>query len=113
MIWAEEWTKEGKKIDWQRLMPPRGFKVLPRRWVVERAFSCLDQNRRMSLGTTKGCAPPPKRYFVVLNGYTGSWMLWLLRRPRACKFGRRGVRGCYIWVCRALDRRPRCPLENW
>jgi putative transposase len=48
MIWAEEWAKEGKKVDWQRLMPPRGFKVLPRRWVVERTFSWLDQNRRMS-----------------------------------------------------------------
>jgi putative transposase len=22
--WAEEWTKEGKKVDWQRLMPTRG-----------------------------------------------------------------------------------------
>src|ERR687894_435344 len=44
MIWAEEWAKEGKKVDWQRLMPPRGFKVLPRRWVVERTFSWLSQN---------------------------------------------------------------------
>jgi putative transposase len=48
-IWAREWAKaEGKKVDWQRLMPPRGFKVLPRRWVVERTFSWLSQNRRMS-----------------------------------------------------------------
>jgi putative transposase len=61
MIWAEEWAKEGKKVDWQRLMPPRGFKVLPRRWVVERTFSWLDQNRRMSLGTTSGCVQPVKR----------------------------------------------------
>ena len=35
-------TKEGTKVDWQRLMLQRGFKVLPRRW-VERTFSCLDQ----------------------------------------------------------------------
>ena len=36
-IWAqEEW---GKKVDWQRLMPPRGYVALPRRWVVERTFS--------------------------------------------------------------------------
>jgi putative transposase len=46
--WAEEWAKEGKGIDWQRLMPSRGFKVLPSRWVVERTFSWLGQNRRMS-----------------------------------------------------------------
>jgi putative transposase len=30
-IWAEEWAKEGNRVNWQRLMPPRGFKVLPRR----------------------------------------------------------------------------------
>jgi putative transposase len=30
MIWAEEWAKEGKKLDWQKLMPKRGFVVLPR-----------------------------------------------------------------------------------
>ncbi len=37
--WAEEWAKEGRKVDWQRLMPPRGFVALARRWVVERTFS--------------------------------------------------------------------------
>jgi putative transposase len=47
-LWAAEWAKEGKEVDWQRLMPPKGFKVLPRRWVVERTFSWLGQNRRMS-----------------------------------------------------------------
>ncbi len=24
-LWAQQWAKEGKKMDWQRLMPPRGF----------------------------------------------------------------------------------------
>ncbi len=48
MIWAEEWAKEGKEIDWQKLLPRRGFEVLPRRWVVERTFSWLGQSRRMS-----------------------------------------------------------------
>jgi hypothetical protein len=23
--WAEEWAKEGVEVDWQRLMPPKGF----------------------------------------------------------------------------------------
>src|SRR5215204_5627459 len=27
--WAEEWAKEGIEVDWQRLMPPKGFQVLP------------------------------------------------------------------------------------
>jgi putative transposase len=48
MAWAEEWTKEGVKVDWEQLLPPKGFQVLPRRWVVERTFSWTDQNRRMS-----------------------------------------------------------------
>jgi transposase len=47
-LWAAEWTKEGQEVNWQKLMPPRGFQVLPRRWVVERTFSWIDQNRRMS-----------------------------------------------------------------
>ena len=46
--WAEELAKEGKEVDWQRLMPPRGFRVLPRRWVVERTFAWISHNRRMS-----------------------------------------------------------------
>jgi putative transposase len=29
-------------------MPPRGFQVLPRRWVVERTIAWIDRNRRMS-----------------------------------------------------------------
>jgi len=48
MAWAKEWAKEGVKVEWQKLLPPQGFVVLPRRWVVERTFSWLSQNRRMS-----------------------------------------------------------------
>ena len=54
--WAEEWAKEGETVDWQRLMPPKGFQVLPRRWVVERTFSWLSQNRRMSKDYERLCA---------------------------------------------------------
>jgi putative transposase len=36
------------RVDWQKLLPPQGFVVLPRRWVVERTFSWISQNRRMS-----------------------------------------------------------------
>ncbi len=48
MAWAREWAKEGVALDWQKLLPPQGFVVLPRRWVVERTSSWIDQNRRMS-----------------------------------------------------------------
>ncbi len=56
-VWAEEWAKaEGKKLDWQKFMPPRGYVALPRRWVVERTFSWLGQNRRMSKDYERLCA---------------------------------------------------------
>jgi transposase len=41
----------GETPDWEKLedlLPKPGFKVLPRRWVVERTFPWIDQNRRMS-----------------------------------------------------------------
>jgi putative transposase len=60
-IWAQEWAKEGTKVDWERLMPPRGFQVLPRRWVVERTFSWISQNRRMSKDYVSSCAPAARR----------------------------------------------------
>jgi putative transposase len=47
-VWAREWAKEGKEVDWQRLMASRGFRVLPRRWVVERTFAWISHNRRMT-----------------------------------------------------------------
>jgi putative transposase len=47
-LWAAEWAKEGGNVDWHKLVPPQGFRVLPRRWVAERTFSWIDHNRRMS-----------------------------------------------------------------
>ena len=54
--WAQEWAKEGKEVDWQRLMPPKGFQVLPRRWVVERTFAWISHNRRMAKDYERLCA---------------------------------------------------------
>jgi len=46
--WVREWAKDGVTIDPEKLSWPRRFGDLPRRWVVERTFSWLSQNRRMS-----------------------------------------------------------------
>jgi putative transposase len=55
-IWVREWAKEGEKADWQKLMPPKGFQVLPRRWVVERTFAWISHNRRMAKDYERLCA---------------------------------------------------------
>jgi putative transposase len=56
MRWAREWAKEGVAVDWRKLLPPEGFVVLPRRWVVERTLSWIEKNRRMSKDYERLCA---------------------------------------------------------
>ena len=56
MAWAEQWRTEGVMVDWEKLLPPRGFVVLPRRWVVERSFAWIGHNRRMSKDYERLCA---------------------------------------------------------
>jgi transposase len=48
-------------VDWQKLMPPKGYLVLPRRWVVERTLSWIDQQRRMSKDYARGFERAAKR----------------------------------------------------
>jgi putative transposase len=49
MRWMRECAKEGVELDPKKLLPPEGPRpFLPRRWVVERTFSWLGQNRRLS-----------------------------------------------------------------
>jgi putative transposase len=55
-IWAEEWAKEDREIDWQKLPRRRGFELLPQRWVAERIFSWLSQNRHTSKDCERLCA---------------------------------------------------------
>lgn len=47
--WVREWNEEGAPMDLEKFMPekcPRPF--LPIRWIVERTFSWLSQDRRLS-----------------------------------------------------------------
>jgi len=65
MAWAREWAKEGVKVDWEHLLPPKGFVVLPRRWVVERTIAWIEQQRRMSLWTTRGYVRVARRWCTL------------------------------------------------
>ena len=67
MAWAREWAKEGVTVDWQKLLPPQGFVVLPRRWVVGRTFSWIDQNRRMSKDYERLAATSEAFVYVAMS----------------------------------------------
>jgi putative transposase len=55
MAWATELAKEGMKVDLQKPIAPRGFQILPRRWVVERTIAWISHNRRMSKDYERLC----------------------------------------------------------
>src|SRR5215203_4817368 len=47
--WVREFNKEGVPIDLDKLLAGQGPRpFLPKRWIVERTFSWLSQNRRLS-----------------------------------------------------------------
>ena len=64
--WAAEWQREGKRVDWHKLLPPRGFVVLPRRWVVERTIAWIDQNRRLSKDYERTCASSESLVYAAM-----------------------------------------------
>jgi putative transposase len=66
-LWAQQWAKEGKEVNWQRLMAPRGFRVLPRRWVVERTLAWICHNRRMAKDYERLCATGEAFDYVAMS----------------------------------------------
>ena len=49
LAWVRELNKEGVPVDPKKFMPQKGPRpFLPKRWIVERTFAWLGQNRRMS-----------------------------------------------------------------
>jgi hypothetical protein len=47
--WVREFNRERVPLDTKKFMPQKGRRpFLPKRWIVERTFSWLRQNRRMS-----------------------------------------------------------------
>jgi putative transposase len=54
-------------VDWQKLLPPRGFVVLPRRWVVERTIAWIEHNRRMSKDYERLAATSEAFIYVAMS----------------------------------------------
>jgi putative transposase len=49
MAWVKELNKEGVLVDPKKFMPEKGPRpFLAKRWIVERTFAWLGQNRRLS-----------------------------------------------------------------
>jgi putative transposase len=61
------WARPGAVIDWSKIMPPPGFRVLPRRWVVERTFSGFGQSRRLSKDYERLTATGEAIIYIVMT----------------------------------------------
>jgi putative transposase len=55
-IWAREWFREGRDMDFSKLPKRPSFENLPRRWVAERTFTWISCNRRMGKDHERLCA---------------------------------------------------------
>jgi putative transposase len=55
-IWAREWFREGRWMDFGKLPKRPAFERLPRRWVAERTFAWISHNRRMSKDYERLCS---------------------------------------------------------
>ena len=61
------WAPEGVVIDWSKILPPVGFRVLPRRWVVERTFSWCGQSRRLSKDYERLCETSEVLLYIAMS----------------------------------------------
>ena len=61
------WAPKDAIIDWEKLLPPPGFRVLPKRWIVERTISWLDQNRRLSKESERLCSTSEAFIYLTMT----------------------------------------------
>jgi putative transposase len=61
------WAPADAVIDWAAILPPPGFQVLPRRWVVERTFAWLGQSRRLSKDYERLCATSETLIYLAMT----------------------------------------------
>jgi putative transposase len=55
-----------EQIDWSKYLPPPGFRVLPRRWVVERTFAWQGQQRRLSKDYERLCSTSETLIYLAM-----------------------------------------------
>jgi putative transposase len=55
-----------EEIDWSKYLPPPGFRVLPRRWVVERTFAWQGQQRRLSKDYERLCVTSETLIYLTM-----------------------------------------------
>jgi len=55
-----------EQIDWSKYLPPPGFRVLPRRWVVERTFAWQSQQRRLSKDYERLCVTSEALIYLAM-----------------------------------------------
>jgi putative transposase len=64
-VWVFEDLPDDQ-IDWSKYLPPPGFRVLPRRWVVERTFAWQAQARRLSKDYELLCSTSEAMIYVCM-----------------------------------------------
>jgi putative transposase len=60
------WAPEGTEIDWDKVKP-KGFHVLPRRWVVERTNAWISRCRRLARDFEGLCASSEAFIFIAMS----------------------------------------------
>jgi transposase len=66
-IWVRELAEEGVAVDLKKLLLKDSRAFSPRRWVVERTFSWLGQNRRMSKDYERLAATSEAFVYVAMS----------------------------------------------
>ena len=60
------WAPEGAEIDWEKIIP-KGFHVLPRRWVVERTNAWISRCRRLARDFEGLCTSAEAFIFIAMS----------------------------------------------
>jgi transposase len=56
----------GEKVDWDKIIP-KGFHILPRRWVVERTNAWISRCRRLARDFEGLCASAEAFIFIAMS----------------------------------------------